>query len=170
MDLSFPPGNSVSDRIPKNSYLGKKAVCATLRWMRWLNWSGSRAGAALSWKVISNGLISRYLLTQGTGISWEWDGEMVYFDMTMPPMGLCSSAMSCQRITNAVKFIMRSKGFDLVAYLDDMVSSCRSWAQVSESMHEDDISQCSVWHGEAHSRGVRGASAGMHDAIGWMVG
>ena len=51
---------------------GKKAVCATLWWMHWLNWSGSRAGAAFSWKVISNGLISRYLLT---GISWEWDGE-----------------------------------------------------------------------------------------------
>ena len=31
MDLSFLPGNSVNDRIPKNSYLGKKAVCTTLR-------------------------------------------------------------------------------------------------------------------------------------------
>ena len=30
MDLSFPPGNSVKDRIPKDRYLGKKSICVTL--------------------------------------------------------------------------------------------------------------------------------------------
>ena len=39
------------------------------------------------------------------------------------PMGLRSSAMCCQRITNAVRHISRSKGFGLVAYLDDMGSA-----------------------------------------------
>ena len=56
--------------------------------------------------------------------------DQLYFDMAMP-MGLRSSAMSCQRITNAVKFIMRSKGFDLVAYLDDMVLA-EVWGHAQE--------------------------------------
>ena len=31
--------------------------------------------------------------------------------------------MCCQRLTNAMGYIMRSRGFDLVAYLDDMVTA-----------------------------------------------
>ena len=58
------------------------------------------------------------------GLRWR---EKLYFDVTMP-MGLRSAAMCCQRLTNAMGYIMRSRGFDLVAYLDDMVTAER-WDQ-----------------------------------------
>ena len=43
-------------------------------------------------------------------------------------MGLRSAAMCCQRLTNAMGYIMRSRGLDLVAYLDDMVTA-EHWDQ-----------------------------------------
>ena len=38
-------------------------------------------------------------------------------------MGLRSAAVCCQRLTNAIRYVMRSHGFDLVAYLDDMMTA-----------------------------------------------
>ena len=58
------------------------------------------------------------------GLRWR---EKLYFDVTMP-MGLRSATMCCQTLTNAMGYIMRSRGFDLVAYLDDMVTAER-WDQ-----------------------------------------
>ena len=53
----------------------------------------------------------------------------MYFDTTLP-MGLRSAAMCCQRITNAMKYMVENRGFDLVAYLDDMVSAeVWQWAE-----------------------------------------
>ena len=43
-------------------------------------------------------------------------------------MGLRSAAMCCQSFTNTMGYIMRSHGFGLVAYLDDMVTAER-WDQ-----------------------------------------
>ena len=59
-------------------------------------------------------------------LGMKWQGKL-YFDMTMP-MGLRSAAMCCQRLTNAIAYIMGSHGFDLVAYLDDMVTA-ECWEQ-----------------------------------------
>ena len=47
-------------------------------------------------------------------------------------MGLRSSALCCQRVTNAVKHIMESDGFNLVSYLDDMASA-ESWERAQEA-------------------------------------
>ena len=42
----------------------------------------------------------------------------LYFDIT-PPFGLRSSAMMCQRSTNAVSFMFREFGFHCTKYIDD---------------------------------------------------
>ena len=39
------------------------------------------------------------------------------------PMGLRSSAMCCQRITNAIRYIYQQFGFNLVPYLDDLATA-----------------------------------------------
>ena len=39
------------------------------------------------------------------------------------PMELRSSAMCCQRITNAIRYIYQQFGFDLVPYLDDLATA-----------------------------------------------
>ena len=38
-------------------------------------------------------------------------------------MGLRFSAMCCQRITNAIRHLYQKRGYDLVAYLDDLASA-----------------------------------------------
>ena len=131
MDLSFPPGNSVNDRIPKNSYLGEESslrypsVDALTELIR-----VKGRGCALMKSDLKRAY-KQIFVDPGDwnflGMRWR---DRLYFDMTMP-MGLRSSAMNCQRITNAVKFIMTSKGFDLVAYLDDMVSA-EVWGHAQE--------------------------------------
>ena len=123
MDLSFPPGNSINDRIPKDSYLGEEislrypSVDALTELVR-----EKGRGCALMKSDLKRAY-KQIFVDPGDWnfLGMRWKG-LLYFDMTMP-MGLRSSAMCCQRITNAVKHIMRSKGFGLVAYLDDMVSA-----------------------------------------------
>ena len=128
MDLSFPPGRSVNDRIPKDSYLGEAtglrypSVDALTQLVR-----EKGAGCAL----MKCDLKRAYKQIQVDPRDWnflgmKWQGKL-YFDMTMP-MGLRSAAMCCQRLTNAITYIMRSHGFDLVAYLDDMVTA-ECWEQ-----------------------------------------
>ena len=56
----------------------------------------------------------------------RWRGKL-YFDVTML-MGLRSAATCCQRLNNAMGYIMRSRGVDLVAYLNDMVTA-EHWDQ-----------------------------------------
>ena len=61
--------------------------------------------------------------TQETGIFFglKWQGNL-YFDLTMP-MGWRSVAMCCQGLANAIRYVLRSHGFYLVTYLDDMVTA-----------------------------------------------
>ena len=123
MDLSFPPGNSFNDRIPKDSYLGEEislrypSIDALTELVR-----EKGRGCALMKSYLKRAY-KQIFVDPGDwnflGMRWK---SLLYFDMTMP-MGLRSSAMCCQRITNAVRHIMRSKGFGLVAYLEDMVSA-----------------------------------------------
>lgn len=48
------------------------------------------------------------------------DGKF-YID-ACPPFGCCSSSAACQRLSNAVSYIFASRGFMVLAYLDDYAS------------------------------------------------
>ena len=98
---------------------GKKSNCVTLPLTPSRDWSGRRGGTALSWKATWSMHTSRYLLTQGTGTFWGWGGRVSYI-LTWP-CPWCWGPR--QRITNEVRYIMKSKGLGLVAYLDNMVSA-----------------------------------------------
>ena len=127
MDLSYPPGNSVNDKIPKDHYLGQErkltypSVDALVELVK-----KKGSGCALmkcdlrrAYKQIHTDPRDWNLL----GLTWR--GKK-YFDRTLP-MGLRSAAMCCQRITNAIKYMVETRGYDLVSYLDDMVSA-EVWA------------------------------------------
>lgn len=131
MDLSHPPGNSVNEKIPKDQYLGQSSkltypsVDALVELVR-----KKGVGCALmkcdlrrAYKQIPTDPGDWNLL----GMTWK---EKLYFDKTLP-MGLRSSAMCCQRITNAIKHMVEMRGYDLVAYLDDMVSA-EVWDQAQD--------------------------------------
>ena len=50
-------------------------------------------------------------------VGYAWNGH-IFFDKVLS-MGLRSAAQVCQRLTNAIGFIYRSLGFDIIDYLDD---------------------------------------------------
>ena len=50
-------------------------------------------------------------------VGYAWNGH-IFFDKVLS-MGLRSAAQVCQRLTNAIAFIYRSLGFDIINYLDD---------------------------------------------------
>ena len=50
-------------------------------------------------------------------VGYKWN-EHLYFDRVLS-MGLTSAAHICQRVTNAVSYMYRLLGFDIVNYLDD---------------------------------------------------
>ena len=51
------------------------------------------------------------------------------------PMGLRSAALICQRLTNAVTFIYRKRGWCVVNYLDDF-GVAEVWDKVEEAFEE----------------------------------
>ena len=123
MDLSFPPGDSVNEKIPKDQYLGQDMVLRypTVDSLVELIKKKGR-GCAL----MKSDFRRAYKQIQVDPADWNflgltWNGSL-YFDVTMP-MGLRSAAMCCQRLTNAIKYIVERRGYDLVAYLDDMVTA-----------------------------------------------
>ena len=123
MDLSFPPGQSVNEKIQKGTYLGKECE---------LTYPSVDALVELVKKngegclMMKRDLKRAYKQIQTDPADWNllgliWNKQW-YFDITMP-MGLRSSAMCCQRITNAIRHLYQKRGYDLVAYLDDLASA-----------------------------------------------
>ena len=115
--LEFPPGQSVNVRIPKDSYLGE---AASLRYpsadvlTKLVRENG--AGCALM-KCDSKRAYKQIFvdLRDWNFLGLQWQGKL-YFDMTMP-MGLRTAAVCCQMLTNVMGYIMKLRGFDLVAYI-----------------------------------------------------
>ena len=121
LDLSWPAGSSVNDGISKNFYLGQQVTlryptvddiaerivqfgCSCLLYKRDLK----RAYRQLPVDPYDYPLL---------GYSWC---DRFYFDIRLP-MGLCSAAMICQRVTNAVCFMLSKSGCAVLSYLDDFM-------------------------------------------------
>ena len=100
--------------------------------MPWQSWWERRDQVVLLWNVTLKRAYKQICVDPRDwnflGLRWR---EKLHFDVTMP-MGLRSAAVCCQRLTYAMEYIMRSRGFDLVAYLDDMVTAER-WDQAGTS-------------------------------------
>ena len=118
VDFSFPPGSSVNDGIPQNSYLdcGTEFNLPTIQSMvSRLNELGKNC---LLFKRDLRGAFRQFGIDPGdyklTGL-W-WNGK-VYID-TRLAMGLRSSAYCCQGVTEMVAKIAGKVGHVLV-YLDD---------------------------------------------------
>ena len=123
LDCSYPPGDALNERIPKDSYQGK-AMTLTYPGIDDLVEIIKRKGRGCAlMKVDLRRAYKQIFVDPGDWnlLGCYWAGKY-FFDRTMP-MGLRSAAMCCQRITNAFKFIVEKEGFDLVPYLDDMASA-----------------------------------------------
>ena len=115
MDLSWPPGASVNDGIPKDTYLGEpfKLTLPTVDDV--VNLIREHGHGCY---LYSQDLERAHRQLRSDPLDWpllglEWDNKY-YFDVAVP-FGIRNGAMACQRTTNAICFIHR---------LDNYVSRC----------------------------------------------
>ena len=121
LDLSWPSGSSVNDGISKEFYLGDPVT---------LTYPTVDDIAARIARFGSGCLLFKRDLKRAyrqlpvdpfdyplLGYSWR---DSLYFDVRLP-MGLRSAAMACQRVTQAVCFMLSQAGCDVLSYLDDFM-------------------------------------------------
>lgn len=119
LDLSWPIGFSVNEGIFKDSYIGEQiritypsvddlAKLIVYFGSGCLMFKTDLARAYRQWPICPGDI---NLL----GFSWR---NRFFIDVA-PPFGLRSAAYICQRITNAIVHLFRSKGYFGLNYLDD---------------------------------------------------
>ena len=123
MDLSYPPGRSINDGIPKDSYLDINEKL-TLPSVDGLADRIMKLGRGC--KVFKIDLSRAYRQMKMDPGDVHWLGYVYkgrfYFDCTLS-MGSRSSARCCQMVTSAVVFIYTKFGYFAINYLDDLGSA-----------------------------------------------
>ena len=121
LDLSWPAGSSVNDGISKDFYLGQPV---TLRYPTVDDIAERIVQFGSGCLLYKRDLKRAYRQLPVDpydypllGYSWR---DQLYFDVHLP-MGLRSAAMACQRVTNAVCFMLSQYGCDVLSYLDDFM-------------------------------------------------
>ena len=120
VDLSFPHGTSVNDGIPKDEYLGK---CYKLQYpgidtlVSYIMEKGQgchifKIDLARAYRHFRAD-VSNYCMFM---IEWE---RKFYIDTSIP-FGLRTGAMICQRVTNALAYILSQRGINICNYIDDL--------------------------------------------------
>ncbi len=128
VDLSFPEGHSINNMILKTEYLG---VPIGLRYpgvdnlVEMVKVKGK--GCALYKRELCRAF-HQFPVDPGeiNLLGWTWVGSM-YFDLALV-MACSSSCFLCQKVTDALKHIFQKLGFDLLNYIDDLVSA-EDWQQ-----------------------------------------
>ena len=124
LDLSFPPGASVNDGIPKESYLGEDVT---------LEYPSVDKLAEMLVDCVKKGgkpwMLKRDLSrayrqlrvdpSDYKYLGFKWNGYY-YFDVA-PTFGLRTAAQMCQRSTDALAFIaLKHHNLQIVNYVDDI--------------------------------------------------
>ena len=123
LDLSFPEGNSVNDGISKTHYCGEQIKLSYPSVDMLAHRIAEPGQGCLIWKKD----FWRYFrqvplcLCDYSLIGWRWKG-LLYFDK-MVPMGLCSAAYICQRVSDSIVFTHRQFDDWSINYLDDFGSA-----------------------------------------------
>lgn len=119
LDLSYPKGKSVNDGIEKGQYLGEefKLMYPTVDSL--VEIIKSKGQGCLLFKRDLKRAFRQLPVDPGDIhlLGYKWD-EHLFFDRVLP-MGLRVSALACQRVTNAVRYIYEQDGFSAVNYQDD---------------------------------------------------
>lgn len=127
-DLSFPPGRSINDRIPKKEYLGETFILrfATVDSLVNLIKEKLRENKQEQILLFKKDLRNAYRQLRidpgdinAMGILWQ---NNLYFDLAAV-MGLSTSALMCQRTTEAILHVYKNRGYNAAAILDDIASA-----------------------------------------------
>jgi len=120
LDLSMPKGKAVNDFVDKNSYLGEDVTLVFPRvddFIRLVKAKGQ--GCFMFKKDLRKAYRQIPICPHDYNlVAFCWKKHI--FCDTVLSMGLSSAANICQRVTNAVAFIMFKIGFAVLNYLDDL--------------------------------------------------
>ena len=118
VDFSFPPGKSINDGIPKDTYLEFKVKFSLPSVKSMVDRINVLGVGCHLFKRDLKGAFRQFNIDPGdyryTGLCW---GGKIFLD-TRLAMGLRSAAFCCQTVTEMVAKIVGEKAFVLV-YLDD---------------------------------------------------
>ena len=118
VDFSFPPGKSINDGIPRDTYLDYEVKFSLPSVRSMVDRLNSLGHGCLLYKKDLKGAFRQFSTDPGdyrfAGLCWN---GKVYID-TRLAMGLRSSAFCCQSLTEIIAKIAGEKAFVLV-YLDD---------------------------------------------------
>lgn len=133
LDLSFPKSRAVNDGIAIENHFGLNISYTLPTIQDFASRLIEQGDNAYMWKV---DLRRAYQQLRADPLDAPLLGMKVgsdiYIDLC-PPFGCRSSAAICQKMANALVYIMNKKGFFLLAYLDDFGASYASKKQAEDS-------------------------------------
>lgn len=123
LDLSFPKGNSINNYIDKDEYLGEKAEIYFPKVDDFANLIRVKGQGCLMFKKDLRKAYRQISIDpcDYNLVSFVW-GKHIFCDSVLS-MGLRSAAFICQRVTNAISFIMLKIGIAILNYLDDLAGA-----------------------------------------------
>ena len=133
VDLSFPKnGGSVNSAI-RNELIAEEAI--TLRYPTIDNLVDLVVRKGRGCALMKRDLSRAYRqIPVDMGdihlLGYRWQGSL-YFDLALP-MGMKSSALFCQRVSNLIRHILQDEGYDIVNYLDDF-GGAETWDRAEEA-------------------------------------
>lgn len=133
LDLSYPKGKAVNDGISTENHFGHDISYTLPTITDFAERLVSQGRNAYMWKA---DLRRAYRQLRADPLDAPLLGMKVgndiYIDLC-PPFGCRSSAAICQKLANALVYIMNKKGYYLLAYLDDFGACYASHTQAQES-------------------------------------
>ena len=123
LDLSFPKGFAVNDFISKEEYLGEKVEIVFPKVDDFIQIIKTKGQGCLLFKKDLRRAYRQIPICPFSynSVGFVWRNHL-FFD-TVLSMGCRSSAYCCQRVTNAITFIMFKIGILVLNYLDDLASA-----------------------------------------------
>ena len=123
LHLSFPIGEAVNDRIPKDSYLGFMAQLTFPKTDDFAVRIFQLGKGCYMFKIDLSRYFRQIPLDPGdySLIGYVINGQL-YFDKVLP-MGMRSAPYIAQRITNAIAYFHTQLQFFLLNYVDDFVGT-----------------------------------------------
>ena len=119
VDFSWPIGHSVNDGINKNVYLGDWVQVTYPSVDRLLDRVVQLGPGCLLFKADLSRAYRQIGVCPGDlgFLGFSWRGR-IFIDRVLP-FGLRSAALCCQRVTDAIAFLIRQDGYFVINYIDD---------------------------------------------------
>lgn len=129
IDLSYPHGEAVNDGISTQDFFGRDISYSLPTIGDLVTLIQQQGRGSYMWKADLARAYRQFRIdpldTPLLGINFN---TAVYLDLC-PSFGCCTSSAVCQRVSNALAFILAQEGHTVLAYLDDYASCNSSYQQ-----------------------------------------